>query len=425
MSRRSLVCVAVLTITSAAGAQDFGGDFFAPEGFSLLEGTTRYEAARQAGITNAQVYGAVGAFDRYVIPVLGAELEDGENLGLFAIEYGAIINAARAPGGCKTKITDATEGCLRGISMNNVDLYSSNFAFGYRGGLFGFFYTASYTLPVVVGEGLNRGSYGYITMMGPVIAHTLSPLRLFGKSTFNKVLPGDVDGVVGVSMNTKVGSAYAGYVYSQGVFGDIDVPELKSFVTTVLSQKFKELSYLKGGLRQFDYFSKSVPETIGRTSLYGRKLQLVPPQPAGVTDIADRQNLIDFVTVHFEQTDIAKYVDARVAYATTPVAQLHEARLSLHTENYAFNRGPYVEHGYQGDKKVPVEASLTAGMVSLPNLWYYGVEGGRRLSLTAELSVGPARVSIRRNDPEVLSTFPVAYDAWSFFAGIGIGFAGN
>ena len=423
MIRRALATLALVSWSSAAGAQDFGGDFFAPDGFGLIEGTTRYEAARQASLTNAQVYGAVGAFDRYVIPLLGAESEEG--IALFAFEYGAILNAAQAPGRCKKQITEATGGCLRGISLNNVDLYSSNVAFGYRSGPLGFFYTASYTLPVVVGEGLNRGTYAYATVMGPALSWFMSPIRLLGKKTFNKILPGDMDGVVGGSLNTKVGSAYVGYVFSQGVFGDIDLPELKSFVTTVLGQQFKELSYLKGGLRQFDYFSDSLAETIGRSSLYGRKLQLVPPQAPGITELADRQNLIDFVTVHFEQTDIARYVDARVAYTATPVAELHQASVSVHTEDFSVNRGPRVQRGDQGDKKIPFEASLTAGVVSLPNLWYYGVEGGRRLSLTAEMAYGPARASIRRNDPEVLSTFPVAYDAWSFFIGVGTAFGGH
>ena len=41
------------------------------------------------------------------------------------------------------------------------------------------------------------------------------------------------------------------------------------------------------------------------------------------------------------------------------------------------------------------------------------------------MAYGPARASIRRNDPEVLSTFPVAYDAWSFFIGVGTAFGGH
>ena len=79
MIRRALATLALVSWSSAAGAQDFGGDFFAPDGFGLIEGTTRYEAARQASLTNAQVYGAVGAFDRYVIPLLGAESEEGHS----------------------------------------------------------------------------------------------------------------------------------------------------------------------------------------------------------------------------------------------------------------------------------------------------------------------------------------------------------
>ena len=55
--------------------------------------------------------------------------------------------------------------------------------------------------------------------------------------------------------------------------------------------------------------------------------------------------------------------------------------------------------------------------MQLPTLWYYGVEGGMRPTLTLEASNRFEGMSVyygvRLNDPDTLALFPYAQGAWA------------
>lgn len=406
---------ALAAVWLAAPLARADNNFYSPDGYTLTPGTTRYEAARQAAATNAQIFGAVGAYSRHVVPLLKKE-GDG---AMFELEYHATINAAKAPGECKVKLGKALDGCNLGTSINHLDLYGSNFAIAYKGGPISLFYSASLTMPVVIGPGINRGLFPYLTITGPVLAHAMVPMRLISKDFGKDVLPGiGIDAIGGGGFVSSYLTVNGGYALSQGLFGDIQVPKLQGFVTALVGDKFRELSTLVAGLRQFDYFGLTdFTDTAGRTTLYARQLRYIPPQTAATpTDAAandQRDGAFNFVSGHLEQTDIAGYLDVSLSYLTKPTALLHEASVTVHTKGFR------AQEAVQGsDPNAALRVGLTLGMVNLPDLYDFGVEGGRRFRFGLEIADGFFYASIRSNDPQTLAMFPMAYNALDIWAGI-------
>jgi hypothetical protein len=113
-----------------------------------------------------------------------------------------------------------------------------------------------------------------------------------------------------------------------------------------------------------------------------------------------------------------KWIDVHAAYALTPTPLVHEARVGLHTPG--FHWIPDAD----SDEDRPVAGVLvTGGVVRLPALYYYGVEGGAKKSfraeaqanLTSDGSVMGLNLSLRYNEPDTLATFPYAQDAWNLY----------
>jgi hypothetical protein len=284
----------------------------------------------------------------------------------------------------------------------------------YKSGPLSLFYVTSITMPVVVGQGQNRVLLSYVALLGPVLAHAMTPLRLFSRNFGKDVLPGiGIDGILGGGFVSSYVTVNGGYALSQGLFGDIQVPKLQGFATALLGDEFKELATLAAGLRQFDYFgNKGFTDTAGRTTLYARQLRYVPPQSAPAGEAASKtqqDGAFNFVSGHFAQTDIAGYFDVSIAYLTKPTPLLHELSFSVHTEG--FQAKSLETTGTAG-------VALTLGMVTLPNLYDFGIEGGRRFRFGLEFAAGPFSLSLRCNDPQTLAMFPMAYNALDIWAGL-------
>ncbi len=389
-------------------------DFFSIDGYQLTPGSTRYEAARQAAVSNAQIFGAVGAYNRHIVPLLTS----GKDGALFELEYHATINAAKAPGSCPTKLGKDLDGCNLGTSINHLDLYGSNFAIAYRGGPLSLFYSASLTMPVVVGPGLNRGLLPYLTITGPVFAHAMVPMRLISKDFGKDILPGiGIDAIGGGGFVSDYITINGGYALSQGLFGDIQIPKLQGFATALLGDKFKDVVTFLAGIRQFDYFGlKEFTDTAGRTSLYARQLRYIPPQTAQPGDSSaatdQRDGAFNFISGHLEQTDIVGYFDVSLSYLTKPTPLLQEASVSIHTKGFRAHEAKI------GEGENGLHAGLTLGLVTLPDLYDFGVEGGRRFRFGLEISDGIFYASVRSNDPQTLAMFPMAYNALDIWMGL-------
>ncbi|MFO0660140.1 MAG: hypothetical protein U0165_09960 [Polyangiaceae bacterium] len=252
---------------------------------SVYTNPVRWEVMRQAGFTSARVFGAVGAFEKYIRPALGREVGDG---GILAggLDYTVVMNAAHAIGKCSMPECETLHD-KEGVFA--LDLYNSSFAFLYGNKYVGAFASGSYTLPSVPGPGLNRGLLGYQAIMGPVLVYGLWWLRLFGKKAFSYFMPGSMEGVAGGYLRAGPVNAYAGYILSQGVFADIGLPAFSPFATAAITDQLEQASLLKAGLRQFDYFgARSLVDTIGQTSIFARRLLLNPPKTlANGTSVVD------------------------------------------------------------------------------------------------------------------------------------------
>lgn len=431
---RAWLVGAALTVVSTLSPSAKADGLFPPYGepfkfdkVNVYDRTVRWEVMRQAGFTSARVFGAVGAFDKYVRPALSTPIAGGDTQLAGGLEYNVVLNAAHAVGRCGMPECETLHDKEVLLAL---DLYNSSFAFMYGGPVVGLFAAGSYTLPAISGPGLNRGLMGYETVMGPVLVYGLWWLRLFGKKAFSYVLPGSMEGVAGGYLRAGPINATAGYILSQGLFADISAPRFSPFATAAVSDQLEQTSLLKGGLRYFDYFGTRVTQTIGQTSVFARRLLLNPPRSVlgsvnPVDDLSDASAnaKIPLLTGHFEQTDIMQLVDIRLAYATKPTPVLHEARVGVHTPRYNAiqARSGISEKGSNS----PIGLSLTMGMVQFPDLFYYGVQGGKRFSFALEggmVSEGLVVKSfVRFNDPELLTPFPYAYNALNF----GLSFSGS
>lgn len=113
------------------------------------------------------------------------------------------------------------------------------------------------------------------------------------------------------------------------------------------------------------------------------------------------------------------------------LVQLFEAQLGLHSKGYHEARKAQAEEeeevGLLGQARPGFQ--VRGGVVNLPSLYYYGVEGGiygtARLEGTSNFGVDtPLYVQLRLmwNDPEMLALYPYAYNGvwfsyriWSAF----------
>ncbi len=376
----------------------------------MLPGTVRYDAVKQASLTNARMYGAIGAFERFILPKIWEKDEDARN-GV-ALEFNVIYNAAQAFGQCSALGVD----CPEGVTINQVDLYASNLAFVFSlDESLGMFYSSSYTVAAVPGTSDSRMVSSIMVTGAPLFAYVFGPVRLLGKDTFNKILPGDADGIVGGFVRTDSAALYAGYLFSKGAFTNVGLPELKAFASAAFAREFSELSYLKTGLERLELGGEDVAETIGKTTAFVRRLRMYPPtpNPQGIP-IEELEPLdgFDFLTAHLDQTAIADYFGGGAALGIKPNVSMFEGHLQIQTKDFRS-----AATGAFGD---PTEAPefngcLKLGFVQMPNLYYYGVEGGRHFMVSAEANVhGVMALIFRMNDPELLSAFPYAHDAVNF-----------
>jgi hypothetical protein len=190
------------------------------------------------------------------------------------------------------------------------------------------------------------------------------------------------------------------------LFTNVSVDRVRFMVEALLTQQFDSLALVKVGFRELPTLDE-----LGATTVYARRLELAVPR---VEDAAQqpRELISDLglTTAHLEQVGMFDYLAARVAYAVEPEPFIHELRVGL--EQTSEQR---LKSAEQDDWLAAVEAH--AGIVQLPSLPYYAVDGGRRFSFDVSLvlPLGPAviRGGVQRNAPELLTVFPYAQDATS------------
>lgn len=396
--------------------------------FRAFDGTVRQSAALQASLQNAQIYSAMSAVDRIIVE---RNVHTGFALGG---EFNWIWGVTQVPGCTTSKPSDTCDS----YHLQTIDLAASNAAVQMcTGDELGAcaFYAGAITATLASEPGQRFGDNVTWGLVGRATA-PLAPLYLaFGGTEWRSGMSAiQVSTILGVSVYTNDYLALrAGYVGSsgkRGLYANASSETIRAFATAALTDRFQKLPALMAGFDKLvlpfgDY--QYVANTIGATTLYARKLQFEPPQigSAAGDAVQDPRSDFDFTTLHFEQTSMGSVLDFAGAYAIQPQKKLHQAIVRLHNPGYHTPRKP----GEEPDEMMGAGVSLGVGMVDLPDLPFYGVEGGRRVHFELEggFDAGAffAKIAFRRNDPTTLSYFPFAYDSWNLYYILGVGELGD
>ncbi len=403
MKRLALAAACLLALVAGEGlarAEGIGSD----GDRALVAGLPRYNVAIKAGETNANAFGAIAAFERHILPTLNRKDPVG---GVFAFELNLIRDVTRGIGTCGISTPDL---CPTGYQLHHVNVSAGNLSLMFPfTPHFGGFYTSAFTAVYSSPSGIDVRDV--MLPFLPVLGYAFGPVRFFGKNAYESVagavMPGTgADAVIGLYSRSEYIAGFAGYAATQGAFADISSPKLDTFISSLLSERFAELAYLKGGLREFDYFgSEKLAKIIGKTNLFGRRLVYNVPTTAPL----NKDFAIPVTSAHVEQLDIFEHFDVRVAYRIEPVPEIQEARLGA-------------KYRFAEESDASTYVGATAGMTTLPAFWMYGVGGGKKAAATLEMGVESkelkARAQLRYNDPEVLIVFPYAQDGVSIFLSV-------
>jgi hypothetical protein len=430
-----LLSSALLLATTSATAAPIGpsdGATQIPFGCTPvpIEGTVGWAVANQARETNSQLFGAAAYAERVVFPRMDLKSAGGwKNMdggsGSFSLEVNAINGAAYVP----SKETGGECPSEYGYLMHRVDLYASSSALSAKFGPVGLFYVSSITgssYATRVGSGFLPYAYG----LGAGFAGYLAPFQLKSLNYQDDLKSRATDYIAGAQIDLyTLGSARFGYIGSQGLFAQANGKIVKLFGTAALKD-FKDVSaadYLRAGLDRQMWGKSDEALAVGATSVFYRRLNYKPPTQFlnGVTQLDELSS--EFQTVHFEQVGLGGMVDIKAAGA--PFAEepfLHQALFGLHTPAFPFIRDLMVDGIDPSELAVferdgfYLDGSATVGMIRLPSLPYYGVEGGPKFSANLEAVAwmpmeDVMRIaiawSLRYNTADLLDAFPYAQDA--------------
>ncbi len=392
---------------------------FAEDRAEAFSGTTRHAVALEATLINAQVFGAVRALDRIVIrPPRNGYVVAG-------FESNWIWGATEVPAKLDTS---------KGYVLADVDLFANNAAIqactteSPRAAKAAFFsacafYSSSVSVTWLPLDQAERAAASLVSFTGPLIyGHGLAPLSLAGvtqgRAGLNSIQFSVIGGAafeLGDWMQGRAG--FVGSREQRGLYGNLYSPRIKAFLTAALRDQLRDIATLMGGVDGLDLlnFGAAVYDarsSIGQTVAYFRQTRLAAPQlrPDPDQAVQDIVGEFDFVTYHFGQKNVASNFDVLAAVASSPQTLIHEAQFGYHT--------------------VPNEDDILGvwgGVTQLPELPYYGVSGGLRPFVRAEVgrnfgsgmkTNGPAstlKYSLRFNDPETLTYFPFAQNAFNMY----------
>lgn len=417
---RGVCAAAVVTLLTAARSANAGGcDQPRP-----IAGTQAYRLAAASMATNAQTFNAVNALERHVFPVLnlaeeGRKKGDNEVKIVWATETNFLWNAVKVP------TYEGEAGDCSGnyrYAMRGMDLGAQSWVLGARAGGLGLFIGGSVTYSRLGQEAFTRYAAAPWALFGYSIVPILAaPFKRIDYQNGITTLASDV--VLGVSLHVPGIDGRLGLIASKGVYANLGQPQTRLFAGAVLGDEYKRLLYLRSGFRD-------IATGLGLTSLYARMLPLTALQQFDAAGNVVESDAVRtrFMTAHLEQLNIGKLIDVTSAIAWEPSPMLHEARVAIHTEGYRPAPAKPKDLDKEQYKAEPFGIIATAGIVRMPPMWYYGQEGGNRLSLRVDM-VGTAfdekdkdfpftsrvLIGLRYNEPEVLSVFPYARNAWDLY----------
>jgi len=419
-ARRGLLSIGLIgaSLALAPGARAQSTSTF--RGAQPFPGTVRDLLRDDLARTSGQLYGAIGTMERRGV----LHLEPNQIVAV--TETNIIASALRIPGTSEYGVVG--DSSYRGhYQLLPADVFAVSATFAIRWEKFGLFASAGGVYP--------RVSDGTEAMVGrtifPLVGVLVTPLAHLGVMAAplvtgaTQVVGGQTSAdimsyVYGASYDVGGMVLYAGLVGTGrggALYTNISQNRLKLLGESVLSEEFSELSYLKLGMNQLPDAKRLLsgelpPEKKKKdrdddeqgqqlTSLYGRKVQFAIPR-RGADAVPLEPGRLGFWSIHAEQANIGKIFDVALAAGVSPSPVLHEARVGLHTPSFFSQR----EAGI----------GVSLGAVQLPALYMLAQQPGLRLAFRLEARFGDvARIAIYRNEPETLSAFPYAYDAWAYY----------
>jgi hypothetical protein len=383
-------------------------------GIEAIRDNVAFNTVLRASDTNASVFGAANMAEQVVFPALRKD-ED------FVFRF--VSNTIY--GGLTVPVDYLNSQGNVAVGMHPVDFSAVSLCAGYRLGDLGLFYASSMTgtvlAPNIGGRAVNGTFWAFDLAMASVGGAKVEELSdesdINGGNT-------QADFIVGAQYDLGFVQARAGYVGTTGLFTNVSQSDLRLFFTSVFEAEMGNVPYLRTGIDRLPLDELDLEGAMA--SLFVRKVRMVAPfepQANAAQDLASLRDAASFDrwTGHLQQLSIAKHIDVLAAADFRSGVSLHELRAGWHTEG--FHR--LVPTDPDDDVQPEEGWGIHAGYIHVPDMYYYGLQGGAKLSLTAEARAPVGRIKISRNDPELLAVFPFAYDAWSFSWELGFDSAVN
>jgi hypothetical protein len=380
---------------------------------SLVRGTVGAEMLTKAVQSNSLAFGAASVLDGKILPSLhrkGADVK-----GVFHEEFVSISNAMRAPY------------CLdeqgRGVAMAKVDISNSTFGGAVSVGPLSFFLAGSGTLWSAGRKNNERVGLAF----GGFLGVALSLAAPFKRSFFENTLTTDL--ILGTSLkHPSVGAVGVGYLASQGVFTNLTEHHVRLFATSLINDGLAlgKLPYLNVGISQFDWLiGEKIEKTVGYIApSFRQNVFLRSPvdlegkgKEEPQEDTSSPKNRL-LRTLNLDRYGASDFLDVKLSYAIEPEPTLYEAALVLRTQSFLPERYLLQTVG----EEPMLGARLTAGVINVPPLYYFGVPGGMKPRVQADWMAYVPGIGFRFymtfgiNSSDTLSVMPFAYNA--FFLGI-------
>lgn len=399
---KRLVFVATLGAGLIMGFEAHGQEAEAVGDFYAFDPTTRQQAAIQAGLTNAQIYGAVAAVERGLMPHGYFDRSRASN------EFNWIREITQVPG-C------VGEYCA-GYKLQSIDLSAGNVALSYcdtndteADTRYCAFYAGAVTSTIAAKEG-KRFSDNAISAVAGRAVGLLAPLMLLGggvslREGMNATY---VSAILGVNVSSPYISGRVGYLGApghRGIYTDLSSDDLRTFVTAAVPTGFSDLWVLAGGIRQLPLGV----EELGRLSTFVRSVRQVPIQQLSddyeIPDPSDQVGAYQRVTAHLNPKSLLGFLNIDGAYMIRPTPQLYNLIAGLDFQLLRIGGGIV---------RPPAVPSL--GIEEKNHVHFHFGGGFREGELATE-------VRIFVNDPEILQSFPMARDSWGayYLFSIGLG----
>jgi hypothetical protein len=426
--------VIALPLLPLAGAGVFG-DLDGQQPFQqgcldvdVVPDTVPYSVAKSAREAHARTYSAVAALEREVLK-LPDNGDDGQ--GVFHMGIDGLMGVTELP----------SIACGE-LGMQGYDVSAYNLVLAGRGKRFGLFYSAAGNSGIVYPDGITRTvKHGGSMIIGHYYAFT-APLwgsrvinadeadeSLFASSFSSITSDSDVGGisldyVAGASVDAEIVQIGAGYVGSQGAYVHLVQPHSGAFLELINDLRDAEdidpLRFLQTGIEALWLLRNQS----SATDAYFSRYQLVLPSGAvtGGEPVTEEEETFSLTEIRQRDLIGDGYLDVELSTQIKPDPAFYEGTVRVHTPNY---HPDIVLRRDESLRDFEGGGAVAVGLINLPERPWFGVEGGVKPTLNAEL-YGLAveetgtwiRASFKLNDPDTLILFPYAQGAWQFHLSI-------